>query len=128
VVNILVVDDQSNLRKLIKTNLVASGYNVTTAKSGEDGLKLAQSMKPDLILTDIKMPGISGWDMLIKLNAIFDLKQTIVIVMTAFPRESEENRARKIAIDFMAKPFSISELLSKVEKALGEQKRRKFNN
>ena len=127
-VNILVVDDQSKLRKLIKTNLVASGYNVTTAKSGEDGLKLAQSMKPDLILTDIKMPGISGWDMLIKLNAIFDLKQTIVIVMTAFPRESEENRARKIAVDFMAKPFSISELLSKVEKVLGEQKRRKFNN
>ena len=52
-VNILVVDDQSNLRKLIKTNLVASGYNVATAKSGEDGLKLAQRMKPDLILTDI---------------------------------------------------------------------------
>ena len=74
------------------------------------------------------MPGISGWDMLTKLSTIFDLKQTIVIVMTAFPRESEENRARKIAIDFMAKPFSISELLSKVEKVLGEQKRRKFNN
>ena len=127
-VNILVVDDQSNLRKLIKTNLVASGYNVTTAKSGEDGLKLAQSMKPDLILTDIKMPGISGWDMLTKLSTIFDLKQTMVIVMTAFPRESEENRAQKIAVDFMVKPFSVSELLSKVEKALREQKRRKVNN
>ena len=74
------------------------------------------------------MPGISGWDMLTKLSAIFDLKQTMVIVMTAFPRESEKNRARKIAVDFMVKPFSVSELLSKVEKALGEQKRRKVNN
>ena len=100
-VNILVIDDELSLRKLIKANLVASGYSVTTAKSGEDGLKLAQRMKPDLILTDIKMPGISGWDMLTKLSAIFNLKQTKVIVMTAFPRESEENRARKIAVDFM---------------------------
>jgi DNA-binding response OmpR family regulator len=127
-VNILVVDDELSLRKLIKTNLVASGYSVTTAKSGEDGLELAQLMKPDLILTDIKMPGISGWDMLTKLSTIFDLKQTMVIVMTAFPRESEENRAQKIAVDFMVKPFSVSELLSKVEKALREQKRRKVNN
>ena len=74
------------------------------------------------------MPGISGWDMLTKLSTIFDLKQTMVIVMTAFPRESEENRAQKIAVDFMVKPFSVSELLSKVEKALREQKRRKVNN
>jgi DNA-binding response OmpR family regulator len=127
-VNILVIDDELSLRKLIKANLVASGYSVTTAKSGEDGLKLAQRMKPDLILTDIKMPGISGWDMLTKLSAIFNLKQTKVIVMTAFPRESEENRARKIAVDFMVKPFSVSELLSKVKKVLGKQKREKVNH
>jgi len=118
--NILVVDDELSLRKLIKTNLVASGYKVTTAKSGEDGLKQAQRAKPDLILTDIKMPGISGWDMLTRLGAILDLKQTPIIMMTAFPRENEENRAQKVAADFIVKPFSVSELLSKVKRALGE--------
>ncbi|MBN1644047.1 MAG: response regulator [Dehalococcoidales bacterium] len=120
-VQILVVDNEPSLRKIIQTNLSASGYSVNTAENGEEGLKSAERDKPDLILLDIKMPGMSGWDVLKALRSDPDMKQTRVIIMTAFLRETEEENARKMGVGYIAKPFSISELLSEVKKFLGEQ-------
>ena len=119
-VNILVVDDELSLRKLIKTNLVASGYSVTTAKSGEDGLKLAQFMKPDLILTDIKMPGISGWDVLTNLRSSPKLRQVPALISTAYLSPNDEARTKEFGVSYLAKPFSVSDLQAHVKKALGE--------
>lgn len=118
---ILVIDNEPNLRKVIQTNLRASGYDVTVAENGEEGIKLAKTIKPELVLLDIKMPGISGWDVLAMLRADPDLKNTQVIIMTAFLRESEEGKAREMRASFMEKPFGVSELLRQVKKALGEQ-------
>ena len=117
---ILIIDNEPSLRKVIQTNLTASGYSATVAENGEEGLKLAKSIQPDLILLDIKMPGMSGWDVLKALHADVELKQTPVIIMTAFLRETEETRARKMGVGFMEKPFNVAELLGQVKKALGE--------
>jgi DNA-binding response OmpR family regulator len=117
---ILIIDNEPSLRKVIQTNLTASGYSASAAENGEEGLKLAKSIQPDLILLDIKMPDMSGWDVLAALRADPELKQTPVIIMSAFLRETEETRARKMGVGFMEKPFSVSELLSQVKKALGE--------
>ena len=117
---ILIIDNEPSLRKIIQTNLTASGYSASVAENGEEGLKLAKSIQPDLILLDIKMPGMSGWDMLTALRADPKLKQTPVIIMTAFLRESEEARARKMGASFMSKPFGVSDLLGQVKKSLGE--------
>jgi len=117
---ILIIDNEPSLRKVIQTNLTASGYSASVADNGEEGLKLAKSIQPDLILLDIKMPGMSGWDVLKVLRADAELKQTPVIIMSAFLRETEETRARKMGTGFMEKPFSVLELLGQVKKALGE--------
>lgn len=118
---ILVIDNEPNLRKLIQTNLRASGYDVRVAENGEEGIKLAKTIKPELVLLDIKMPGISGWDVLTTLRADPNLKNTQVIIMTAFLRESEEGKAREMKAGFIEKPFGVSDLLGQVKKALGEQ-------
>lgn len=117
---ILVVEDEPSLRKLIKTNLAASGYEVVTADDGEEGLSLAQEIKPDLILLDIRMPGMSGWDVLIALKTNPKVKKVPVIIMTAsVPEESEEYKMRSMrAAGYLVKPFGVDVLLDKVKETL----------
>ena len=117
---ILVIDDEINLRKIIRSNLVASGYKVTTAENGEKGLKSAQSYRPDMIVLDVKMPGMSGWDVLTNLRRNPKLRQVPVLIATAYLSPSDEERTNEAGVSYLAKPFSVSELLAQVKKALGE--------
>jgi len=117
---ILVVDDEFNLRNVVKDNLVASGYTVITAENGEAGLKLAQRHQPDLIVMDIKMPGMSGWDVLTNLRATPKLRQVPVLIVTAYLAPSDEARTKEFGVSYLAKPFNVSELLAQVKKTLGE--------
>lgn len=116
---VLVVDDEASLRAIMEVNLTASGYDVIATRRGEEALALVKAGKPDLILLDIKMPGMSGWDVLNELKADPGLRDIPVIVMTAFIKESEESRAAAIHVaSFLAKPFGIRELLEQVRQAL----------
>ena len=116
----LIIDDQKNIRTIIRANLTESGYEVIEADNGEDGIKLAVEEKPDLIVLDIKMPGISGWDVMQTLKKTPQLRAIPVIVMTAFITEVEEARANEAgASGFLGKPFDVDELLTKVGEALG---------
>jgi CheY-like chemotaxis protein len=117
---ILVIDDESNLRKVMACNLTASGYSVSTAKNGEEGLKAAQIHKPDLVVLDVKMPGMSGWDVLTNLRNTPKLRQVPVIISTAYLSPNDEERTKEVGICYLAKPFNVSELLAQVKKALGE--------
>ncbi len=116
---VLVIDDELNMRKIIETNLRASGYNVVTAATGEEGLAAAARKKPDLIFLDIKMPRMPGWDVLSALRADRRLAEVPVIIMTAFTRKEEETRAADMGVrGFLSKPFDVKNLLDTAEKAL----------
>jgi len=118
---VLVVDDEESIRKLVRVNLIARGFQVLTAADGEDALKLANLECPDLILLDIMMPGMSGWDVLTTLKADQKLRGIPVIVMTASVDKWEEDRARSMgAVDYLSKPFSTGELMRQVRLVIGE--------
>jgi len=119
---ILIIDDEQNLRKMAGVNLTARGHQVLTAPTGERGLKLAQLEHPDLILLDLMLPGISGWDVLMALKADRKLKKIPVIILTALEQEREEDKIRSMrASGYLVKPFGIEKLLHLVEQVLGKR-------
>ena len=118
---ILVIEDELSIQKLAKVNLTASGYQVLVAPDGEEGLKLAQREHPNLILLDLRLPGMSGWDVLMTLKANRKLQKIPVIIMTATMPQSEEHKFPSMrTAGFLVKPFTIDELLRQVKQALGE--------
>ncbi len=119
---ILVIEDELNIQKLAKANLVASGYQVLVAGNGEEGLELAQREHPNLILLDLRLPGMSGWDVLMILKAGRKLQKIPVIIMTATVPQSGEHEFPSLrAAGFLAKPFTADELLRKVKQVLGKR-------
>ncbi len=118
---ILVIEDELNIQKLAQVNLTASGYKVLVAGNGEEGLELAELERPNLILLDLRMPGMSGWDVLMVLKTNQRLRRIPVIIMTATVPESEEYKIRGMrAAGYLAKPFGADELVRQVKQVLGE--------
>ena len=116
---ILAIDDEQNLQKLVKANLTARGYQVLVATDGEKGLKLAQLEHPNLILLDLMLPGMSGWDVLMALKTNQKLRKIPVIIMTAVLPEGEEYKVRGMrATGYLVKPFGADELTRQVKQAL----------
>lgn len=116
---ILVIDDELNIRKLAEANLSASGCQVATAVNGEDGLQQARFQYPDLILLDLKLPGMSGWDVLAALKVDAKLREVPVIVMTGSVQAGQQEKALSMgAAGYLTKPFAAGELLCQVEQAL----------
>jgi len=118
---ILVIEDEPNIQKLARVNLTTSGYEVLIAANGEEGLRLAEAEKPDLILLDLMLPGMSGWEVLNNLRAMPDVeKAPVVIIITAAVRQGDAEKARAMgAAGYLAKPFAADELLMEVKKVLG---------
>lgn len=101
-------------------NLTASGYRVFTASNGRDGIKLAQQEHPDLILLDLRLPDMSGWDVLMKCKTDRKLEKTQVMIVTAtVPQELEYKFPSMRTVGYLVKPFNIDELLVKVRQVLG---------
>ena len=118
---ILVIEDEANLQKLAKANLTASGYQVLVAGNGEEGLKLAQLEHPNLILLDLRLPGMSGWDVLMVLKTDRKLQKIPVIIMTAtVPQGGEYKFPSMRTAGYLVKPFSVDELLRQIKQVLGE--------
>jgi two-component system alkaline phosphatase synthesis response regulator PhoP len=121
VAKILVIEDEEHIQELVKVNLTASGYEVLVTGSGEDGLELAKAVYPDLILLDLRLPGMSGWDVLMLLKADDKLQKIPVITMTATVRQSHDSRLSGMkTAGYLTKPFEVDELLQTVKQVLGE--------
>jgi DNA-binding response OmpR family regulator len=118
---ILVIDDEPNIQKLAEANLTARGFQVLVAADGEEGLKLAQLERPNLILLDLRLPGMSGWDVLMILKTDRKLQKIPVIIMTATVPQSEESKflAMRTA-GYLVKPFDINEMMRQVRLAIGK--------
>lgn len=96
---IMLVEDDNNLREIYEARLVAEGYDIVSAKDGEEALALAVKEKPELIISDVMMPKISGFDMLDILRSTPETKDTKVIMMTALSQAEDKGRADKLGAD-----------------------------
>ena len=96
---IMLVEDDNNLREIYGERLIAEGYEIVSAKDGEEALALAVKEKPDLIISDVMMPKISGFDMLDILRQTPETKNTKVIMMTALSQAEDKQRANSLGAD-----------------------------
>jgi CheY-like chemotaxis protein len=96
---VLLVEDDNNLREIYEARLAAEGYDIATAKDGEDALAVAKQEKPDLIISDVMMPRISGFEMLDILRNTEELKHTKVIMLTALGQVEDKSRADNLGAD-----------------------------
>jgi len=116
---ILVVEDKESLLKFMQVNLGVEGYEVIGATTGRQAWELARSQYPDLILLDLMIPHMGGWELLAKLKAHPDLHTVPVAIITATASAEEEARARRMgAADYLIKPLSASELVRRVARLL----------
>ena len=114
---ILVIDDDTSLRRVIEYNLQEEGYEVLAASSGEEGLKLFREVLPGIVITDMKMSGIDGLTVLRSIKEISP--ETLVIIITAFGKVDVAVEAMKAgAFDYITKPFSRDALRLTVAKAV----------
>ena len=113
---ILVVDDEPQIRRIMRTTLMGAGYEIDDARSGEEALEKLREFRPDLVLLDINMPGMGG---LAACKAMRATAQVAIIMLTV--RNSENDKVRALdagADDFVTKPFSTPELLARIRAAL----------
>jgi two-component system response regulator VicR len=105
---VMVVDDDLDLIYVVKKTLEKNGYEVIGASSGEECLEILENMVPDLILLDIMMPGMDGWDVLKEIRGNDRLKSIPVAMITArsFSRNTVKKRDIKSLLDYVVKPFT----------------------
>lgn len=116
---ILVVDDETELAYAIQIRLKQAGYEVLTAYDGVEGLEKALKENPDLILLDILMPGMDGYQMLRKLKENNQTKSIPVIMLTAKSQLEDVTQATNLGVeDYIVKPFDYLAMLGKIKKAL----------
>lgn len=120
---ILVVDDEDHIVELISYNLINSGYNVITANNGLDAVRLAKEENPNLILLDLMIPGLDGFDVCKAIRSDGNTKDISIIMLTAKGEELDKILGLELgADDYITKPFSIRELLARIKAILRRTK------
>ena len=114
---VLVVDDSHDMRELIADVLTEQGLEVVVAASGDRALRLMADRRPDLVITDLLMPGMNGFAMRAEMLRRTELAQVPVIVLSAFWRRASETLE---VVDVIAKPLNLDRLLTVVRHALEE--------
>ncbi len=117
---IYIADDETDLRNLLQEVLETDGFEVETAANGEQLLALVEKRRPDLVLLDIAMPGLSGWEVQQRLKDQPAMADVPVVAITAQGGESVEASARNALgfHDFLQKPFRMDDLLERTRAAL----------
>jgi DNA-binding response OmpR family regulator len=118
---VLVIDDDPDIRGLVRTLLERAGASVTEAADGRSGLREFHALRPDLVVLDVQMPGLDGWEVL---ERIRDLSEVPVLMLTG--RGAELERVRGLqggADDYVVKPFGRQELVARVEALLRRSSR-----
>ncbi|MBM7868850.1 two-component system alkaline phosphatase synthesis response regulator PhoP [Clostridium pascui] len=116
---IIIVDDEEHIRELLKFNLENSGYSTIYADNGIDAVKLIKSERPQLILLDLMIPGIDGYDVCKEVRKDNNISTTPIIMITAKGEEFDKVLGLELgADDYITKPFSIREILARVKAVL----------
>ena len=117
---ILVVDDDENISEVLKMYLQSSGYDIRVAADGKAAQEVFVDYKPDLVLLDIMLPDVSGYQIVQELRADPGLRDVRVLMMTARGSIIERKKGLALGADgFLAKPFELSELRSEIARLLG---------
>lgn len=117
--HILVIDDDRTLLKIIGAVLRQQGYEVDTATAAEDGLKAAKTAKPDLVILDVMLPNMNGYEMCRTLRHEQETAQVPILMLTALGRQADQLAGFAVgADDYLAKPVSALELVSRVRSML----------
>jgi len=121
---ILCIEDEEEMIDLIRLILTRRGFDVRGANGGKEGLEIIRTEHPDLILLDLMMPDMDGWEVYQQMKADDATKNIPVIVVTAKAQSIDKVLGLHIAKvdDYIAKPFSPQELLNSVDNVLGKQK------
>ena len=113
---ILVVEDQEDNRRILRDLLTNAGFDMIEAENGEDAVASARESRPDLILMDIQLPILDGYEATRRIKADPDLKSIPIIVVTSYALSGDEDKARLAGCDdYVAKPFSPRQLLAKIK-------------
>lgn len=117
---ILIVEDDKFLRELISQKLIKEGYNIEGAVDGEEGLKKAKELKPSMILLDLILPGIDGFEVLSKIKEDPEIKQIPVIILSNLGQREDVEKGLKLgAADYLIKAhFTPGEIIEKMKNIL----------
>jgi two-component system KDP operon response regulator KdpE len=114
---ILLIDDDLTLLNLLSQYLRESAFDVIEASTGLTGLRLAYSEKPDLVLLDVMLPGMDGWEVCTRLRELTELP---IIMLTAKTTETDKLRGFQLGVDdYVTKPFSFAELVARIQAVIG---------
>lgn len=126
---ILLIDDELHIIELLKYNLEINGYKVFYALSGKEGLKLAIDKKPDLILLDVMLPEMDGFDVCKEIKKNETISNIPIIMLTAKSEEFDKILGLELgADDYITKPFSVRELLARVKAVLRRNSKEEKKN
>lgn len=118
---ILIVEDHEVNRRILRDLLMSAGYELAEATTGEDGINLAENYHPDLILMDIHLPGIDGYDTTRRIKSNPALHHVPIIAVTSYALSGDEEKAQQAGCEsYISKPFSPRAVLEKIREFLGE--------
>ena len=116
---VLIVDDEPNIVLSLEFLMTNNGYAVAVAANGEEALRMAASFRPHLVLLDVMMPAINGFEVCRRLRADLSQQQLKILLLTARGRASEVERGLSVGADgYITKPFATRELVAKVRELL----------
>jgi two-component system cell cycle response regulator DivK len=116
---VLMIEDHENNRRILRDLLTSKGYDVIEAVDGLDGVSAAKTFCPDLIIMDIQLPGIDGYEATRRIKANSETRKIPIIVVTSYALSGDDVKSFDAGCDaYMAKPFSPRELLSKIREYL----------
>src|SRR5262249_28141678 len=118
---ILIADDECHIRRILQFNLERAGYEVVAVEDGLTALETARAQRPDLVILDVSMPGMTGLDVCRQLKKGAGLDTPPVFLLTARGQESDEQAGHAVGADrFFTKPFSPKEIVRELQQTLGE--------
>ena len=116
---ILVIEDQEDNRRILRDLLTSAGYELIEAVTGEEGVTLAEMHRPDLILMDIQLPDIDGYEATRRIKANFALQHIPIVAVTSYALSGDDVKALEAGCDaYVTKPFSPRALLAKIREYL----------
>ena len=119
---ILLIEDNDRNRDMLSRHLTRKGYQMLVASDGEQGIAMAQAKPPDLILMDMSLPVLDGWEATRRLKAMAQTKSIPVVALTAHAMAGDRERCIAVGCDdYDTKPIDMSRLLSKIEALLARQ-------